>query len=96
MLVFPQPVVFEWDRGNSNKNQIKHGVTNEECEEVFFDDEKRILQDVLHSGKEERYIIIGRTRKQRLLFVVCSMRGKKFRIISARDLNKREKHLYES
>ena len=86
---------FEWDAHNSGKNLIKHRVTDEECEEVFFDDRKRILDDLLHSGSEQRYILIGETKAKRLLFVVFTLRDKSIRIISARDLNKKEQHLYE-
>lgn len=86
---------FEWDSGNSNKNWLKHGVANSEAEEVFFDDNKAMLHDELHSGKESRYIILGKTKKERILFVVFTIRKNKIRIISARDCNKKEEGLYE-
>lgn len=94
MKVFREPIEFEWDKGNVDKNFIKHRVRDEECEEVFFDLEKRILRDPLHSGAEKRYMIIGRTKKHRILFVVFTTRKKKVRVISARDLNAKELHLY--
>ena len=86
---------FQWDKGNINKNLLKHGISDQECEEIFFDFNKKILKDTLHSGKEKRYIMVGKTKKQRLLFIVFTVRGNKIRIISARNLNKKEKHLYE-
>ncbi|MBL7156240.1 MAG: BrnT family toxin [Candidatus Pacebacteria bacterium] len=86
---------FQWDKGNIDKNLLKHRTSDQECEEVFFDFSKKILKDALHCGKEERYIVIGKTKKQRLLFIVFTVRSNKIRIISARDLNKKEKHLYE-
>jgi len=86
---------FIWDKGNTNKNWLKHKVKNSECEEIFFDEEKIILRDVLHSKKEKRFIILGKTRKNRLLFVVFTKRDNKIRIISARSINKKEKKLYE-
>jgi len=86
---------FQWDTGNINKNWLKHKVSNEECEEVFFDQGKKLLADPLHSSQEPRYLIIGKTKQQRLLFVVFALRKNKIRIISARDLNKRERKLYE-
>lgn len=95
MLFFKEPVEFAWDRGNRDKNLVKHKVSDEECEEVFFDEEKQILKDVLHSGMEERYILLGRTKKERLLFIVFTLRVEKIRVISARDANKRERRLYE-
>lgn len=82
---------FDWDRGNKDKNFFKHGVTNEECEEVFFDPHKRILKEALQVGEESRYILIGRTKQGRALFVVFTMRGHKVRVISARGLNKKER-----
>ena len=95
MKIFKEPVEFEWDKGNKNKNFLKHGVTDEECEEIFFDSHKHIVNDILHSSRESRYILIGQTKKQRVLFVVFTVRRNKIRVISARDLNKKERNLYE-
>lgn len=86
---------FEWDEHNKNKNFLRHRVTDEECEEMFFDDEKKILKDAVHSSHEKRYVIIGQTKRKRLLFVVFTIRNGLARVISARDLNKKERHLYE-
>jgi uncharacterized DUF497 family protein len=85
---------FEWDKGNKEKNK-KHHVEDGEAEEVFFDEGKVILKDAIHSGVEERFIILGLTKKKRLLYIAFTKRNKKIRIISARDINKKEKHLYE-
>lgn len=95
MIVFHKPIVFEWDRGNSLKNWEKHRVKNEEAEEIFFDHRKRMAKDSLHSGNEKRYLCVGKTKKGRLLFVVFTIRALKVRVISARQLNKREIKLYE-
>lgn len=86
---------FEWDAHNKNKNFLKYRVTDQECEEIFFDDRKKNLKDALHSSRETRYVVIGRTRQQRLLFMACAIRDNKIRIISARDLNKKERHLFK-
>ncbi len=86
---------FEWDVGNKGKNWKNHRVSDEECEEIFFDKDKKILKDTMHSAKEERHIVIGKTKSARLLFIVFTLRKNKVRIISARDLNKKEKYLYE-
>ncbi len=85
---------FIWDKGNIDKNWKKHRVTSTECEEAFFDENKVVLKDVLHSGEEERFIILGKTRENLLLFVVFTVRRKKIRVISARDVNRRERKLY--
>lgn len=95
MKVLNEPLKFDWDKGNIDKNWKKHQVSNTECEEIFFDENKKILKDRLHSGSEDRYIILGKTKKERLLFVVFTIREKKIRVISARDINKKERRLYE-
>ncbi len=93
-MEFKKAFEFQWDKGNISKNK-KHNVTDEEAEEVFFDKNKLILKDILHSAGEERFRIIGKTKKGRLMFVAFTKRDNKIRIISARDINKKEVHLYE-
>ena len=95
MLRLGKPIQFIWDKGNKEKNWLKHKVINKECEEVFFDKNKKITKDIFHSKKEQRYILIGKTKKNRCLFTVFATRKNKIRIISARDLNRKEKKLYE-
>ena len=85
---------FEWDQGNIGKNK-KHGVEDAESEEPFFDLEKVILKDRLHSGEEERFILLGKTKKEKILFVVFTRRASKIRIISSRGINRKERPLYE-
>lgn len=94
MRISPEILEFEWDGGNTGKNK-KHAVEDTQSEEVFFDERKVILKDTLHSGKEERFILLGKTKRGRLLYVVFTRRGKKIRIISARELNRKEVPLYE-
>ena len=86
---------FDWDIGNLDKNKIKHDVGNREAEEVFFDKKRFIFKDKLHSQGEERFRILGKTRTGRLLFVVFTVRLEEIRIISARDVNRKEVGLYE-
>jgi len=94
-MMLPDPLTFEWDKGNSQKNWLKHGVRNSDAEEAFFDRQKRIAKDVFHSGKENRYILLGKTKKEIVLFIVFTIRKKTVRIISARKTNKQEARLYE-
>src|SRR3989304_854535 len=94
MMVVKDALEFEWDKGNINKNK-KHNIEDKEAEEVFFDERKKTFKDKLHSGGEERFRVVGKTKKGRLLFVVFTMRKGKIRIISARDINKKEVSLYE-
>jgi len=95
MVVFDSPYEFLWDKGNKGKNFLKHKVADQECEESFFDQNKKIFKDILHSNNEDRFILLGKTKGNRVLFIVFTLRQKKVRIISARDLNRKERHLYE-
>lgn len=85
---------FDWDGGNRDKPK-KHGITIEEAEEAFFDDNKVVFSDWEHSTKEKRFTLLGKTRKERLLNITYTIRKKKIRIITARDINRREVRLYE-
>lgn len=95
MVVINDPEKFDWDKGNIGKNQKRHGVNEKEAEESFFDNKRKTFRDHLHSGKEERFRIVGKTKDGRLLFVVFTIRKGKIRIISARDVNRKEVRLYE-
>ncbi|MEK9165862.1 MAG: BrnT family toxin [Patescibacteria group bacterium] len=95
MNIVQQPIQFQWDKGNQDKNLIKHKVIKQECEEVFFDQNKKMFKDAIHSQNEDRHIIIGKTKQKRLLFIVFTIQGREIRVISARDLNRKEKMLYE-
>lgn len=86
---------FDWDIGNKEKNLVKHKVSNQEGEEVFFNEPVLIFQDAKHSQKEERLVAYGRTDKKRLLIVVFSIRKGLIRIISSRDQHKKERRVYE-
>ena len=86
-------VKFEWDQGNYDKNWKRHQVMYFEAEEVFFDDNKKIFEDPHHSETEKRYILLGRTVTKRALFIVFTIRNNLVRVISARDLNKKEQKL---
>jgi len=94
MLTDKKVVEFEWDKGNTGKN-IKHNVEDKEVEEAFFDKAKKTFKDRVHSGQEERFRIVGKTKKGRILFIVFTIRKNKIRIISARDINRKEVRLYE-
>lgn len=91
----PQPIAFEWDEGNEEKNWLKHGVRTTEAEECFFDKQKRLAHDRLHTTEfEARSILLGRTRRSRLLTIVFTLRGDRVRVISARDCTPKERRLY--
>ena len=85
---------FEWDNGNSEKNWISHQVMQGECEQVFFNEPVIIYFDEEHSQIENRWYLLGGTDAGRLLFVVLTIRKNLIRIISARDMNKKERRNY--
>jgi uncharacterized DUF497 family protein len=87
---------FQWDQGNDQKNYFKHGVTQAECEEVFFNSPLLVADDETHSHSEARSYALGQTDASRLLFVVFTIRGTALRVISARDMSSREKRSYRS
>jgi uncharacterized DUF497 family protein len=86
---------FDWDKGNWNKNWLKHGVSVGECEQVFFNSPLIFGYDEKHSPAEERHYALGKTDGGRLLFVVFTIRKNNIRVISARDMTKKEKGVYE-
>jgi len=86
---------FQWDKGNINKNLIEHNVEDWECEQVFFNEPLIVLDDPKHSLVEQRWAAFGRTEAGRLLVVIFTKRGKPLRVISARDMNRKEIRFYE-
>ena len=86
---------FQWDKGNVDKSYQKHGITTNEAEEVFLDEDILLLEDIKHSEQEQRFEIIGKIIKGSMLFVVFTVRKNKIRIISARLANKKERRQYE-
>lgn len=87
---------FEWDEGNLPKNWEKHEVTASECEQLFFNQPLVVAEDEKHSAREPRLYALGQTDFGRLMFVVFTVRRKLIRVISARDMNRRERKAYES
>jgi uncharacterized DUF497 family protein len=87
---------FDWDEGNLLKNWEKHRVAPSECEQVFFNQPFTVASDDIHSTTESRLYALGRTDQGRFLFLVITIRGESIRVISARDMNKRERKVYES
>lgn len=85
---------FEWDKGNLEKSRRKHGVTLEEAESVFSDPSLLIIADQKHSGAEERFAIVGKSKEGKSLFIVFTWRAGKIRIISARRMHRKEVERY--
>jgi hypothetical protein len=87
---------FDWDDGNARKNE-KHGVAQAEAEEVFFNQPLLMLEDLRHREQEARFHALGKTLDGRLLHVTFTLRGDDtlIRVISARDMHRKEKSFYE-
>jgi len=85
---------FQWDKGNIEKNWLKHKVLNSEYEQVFFNEPLIVADDLKHSQKEKRWYVLGRTDLNRKLFNVFAIRNKFIRIISARDMTRKEGKIY--
>jgi len=85
---------FERDDGNIEKNRIKHGVSRMECERVFFNRPLTVGTDAKHSRTEPRYYALGETDSGRRLFIVFTVRDDLIRVISARNMSRREKRTY--
>ena len=83
---------FIWDSGNETKNWESHSVTKFECEEVFFNEP---FVTKAPCEREERFILYGETDKGRRLFLVYTVRDSKIRVISARDMSRKERKRYE-
>lgn len=85
---------FEWDEWNTSKNWERHRVTPEEAEDVFFHEPLVVRSDSKHSRVERRLQALGQTSAGRLLFVAFTVRRKLIRVISVRDMNRREAEGY--
>lgn len=86
---------FDWNKGNLEKNKLKHNVSKEECEEIFLNQPLRIFDDEVHSKREKRYGALSKTNKGRRLVIFFAIRDNKIRVISARDQGKKDKKLYQ-
>jgi uncharacterized DUF497 family protein len=88
---------FEWDQGNARKSETKHDVTRSESEQMFFKQPILVLEDSKHSQAESRYHALGITDSGRELHVTFTLRsaGTLIRVISARDMHKKEGTVYE-
>ena len=86
---------FLWDEGNSEKYWIKHKVTRLECEEIFFNLPLVISDDIEHSNAEKRFYALGKSKSERFLFISFTIRNNLIRVISARDMNRKERKIYE-
>ena len=96
MLDLSHTVGFDWDEANSGKSASKHSVSPAEAEQIFFDEQLLLADDVKHSQDERRYHALGQTIDGRLLHVTFTLRDgqTRIRVISARDANRKERAAY--
>lgn len=87
---------FDWDEHNSFKNWQKHGVVPSECEEIFFNLPLVVAEDAKHSTTEARFYALGAADSGRRLFIVFAVRMGLIRVVSAREMSRKERGLYEA
>ena len=87
---------FEWDSDKAASNLAKHNVSFYEASMVFGDPLSLTFQDPDHSVDESRYITIGESTQRRLLIISHADRAQGIRIISAREVTRQERKIYEN
>jgi uncharacterized protein len=86
---------FEWDFKKATANRRKHGVSFEEAAAAFADPLSMTVPDPDHAAEENRFVLVGRSSRERLVLVVYVERGDTIRIVSARTPTRRERAQYE-
>ncbi len=94
-MIFDDISAFSWDEGNYTKNQDKHSVASWECEQVFFRQPLLWYEDEKHSKEEQGIYVLGQTDMGRKLFIVFTIRNHCIRVISARDMSRKERAICE-
>lgn len=91
-----EEIHFEWDENKNQINQRKHRISFEEAKTVFYDEEALVQEDPEHSKEEDRFIILGLSRKANLLVVCHCYRESDsvIRLISARKATNYEAGQY--
>ena len=86
---------FEWDADKARSNERKHGVSFDEAATVFADRFSLNMPDPSHSDEEQRFLVLGRSIRARLLVVAYAERGPRTRLITARKASPTERRRYE-
>ena len=86
---------FDWNKWNIDKNLIKHKVSAQECEEVFLNKPFFKLIPLTEGKTEQRYYAFGITDRKRNLTIVFTIRNNKIRVVSARDMSRKERRIYD-
>jgi uncharacterized DUF497 family protein len=74
---------------------VSRSVSHAECEQVFFNQPFVVGEDITHSQEEERFYVLGNTDAGRALFLVFTIRDELIRVITARDMSRRERRIYQ-
>ncbi len=93
--IFPMAYLFEWHAAKAAANLRNHGVSFEEAATVFGDPLSLLQADPDHAVDEERFLLLGRSRNDRLIIVSFAESEGRTRLISARPASRRERHDYE-
>jgi len=91
----PGPLAFEWDQRKAALNLAKHKVSFDEAVTAFGDPLGQIVDDPRHVADEERFVLLGRSDRRRLLVLMFTERGEAIRLISARGATPRERRRHE-
>ena len=86
---------FEWDEEKAISNLSKHDVSFDEATTVFGDPLALTFSDPAHSDEEDRFLTFGRASNGRHLVVSHTDRDDKIRLISAREMTRKERSDYE-
>ena len=97
MIDFSRVTGYQWDQGNERKNADRHGVSQGEAEQVFANRPLLVVKDTHHSHSETRFHALGVTMAGLRLHITFTLRecGSAIRVISARDMSRRERTHYE-
>jgi uncharacterized protein len=97
MIDLDQITGFDWNDGNNRKSADKHEVSQAEAESVFFNDPLIVVEDAKHGEREPRFHALGKAAQNRLLHISFTLRqnGTMVRVISARDMHRKERKAYE-
>ena len=97
-IVRMSSILFSWDESKNRDNRRKHGVSFEEAQTAFYDEDAKVFSDPDHSEDEDRFILLGMSNRLRVIVVCHCYRESDsvIRLISARKANRREKLDYQS
>jgi uncharacterized DUF497 family protein len=97
MIDLDQIIGFQWDQGNARKSADKHGVSQSEAEQVFLNEPLLVTDDIRRGKSEPHFHALGVAHSGRRLHVTFTLReeNSKIRVISARDMHRKERAHYE-